>query len=509
MVDVDVAVLSARYRLPRRQLVERPRLDGILAEVVAAGLDDAAVGLSVGSGDEICVRSVAVPVRLRLRSSSDPQLRDAWSRAIAVEIQRALEAGGSNVVRYANRGQAMLDVVRSGLAGDDRRAWAWRRLGLWGLADGASPSACRAETIRALAGTDGLVVPVLAALASSGEVRPIVEALSTADLVRLAMAAVRIPVGRWTASWTDDLPRDRLARVAVIGRPGTDRPLGNALRPAIADAAEPSRRRALAILAAIDAAPELVTAGPATVAAAAARWLATRSLTERPAPPSAGATHGGAKGDPDADDRGSGSVEHLVPGSDPTSREAAATDEIEAMAGLSNAAEIAPSAVAESEAAGLLFLLHVVAELDLAERLRTSVAFAGRAGRWWFHRLGLELAGIEPDDPAALAFTGLSPTDRPPSADAPAPTQRELRAVRRFAVEVRAALADRLGPAAGAPRTLAGRVVARRGRIVADPGWIELQLALAEVDLDVRRAGLDLDPGFVPWLGCVVRFRYD
>jgi hypothetical protein len=30
----------------------------------------------------------------------------------------------------------------------------------------------------------------------------------------------------------------------------------------------------------------------------------------------------------------------------------------------------------------------------------------------------------------------------------------------------------------------------------------------SQVDMTVRRAGLDLDPGWVPWLGRVVQFHY-
>jgi len=51
-------------------------------------------------------------------------------------------------------------------------------------------------------------------------------------------------------------------------------------------------------------------------------------------------------------------------------------------------------------------------------------------------------------------------------------------------------------------------VTDRSGRIEREQGWVDVHLALADVDVDVRRAGLDLDPGWVPWLGCVVRFRY-
>ena len=30
-----------------------------------------------------------------------------------------------------------------------------------------------------------------------------------------------------------------------------------------------------------------------------------------------------------------------------------------------------------------------------------------------------------------------------------------------------------------------------------------------QVATEIRRAGLDLDPGYVPWLGVVVRFIYE
>jgi hypothetical protein len=41
------------------------------------------------------------------------------------------------------------------------------------------------------------------------------------------------------------------------------------------------------------------------------------------------------------------------------------------------------------------------------------------------------------------------------------------------------------------------------------PGWVEVYLPLDGVDVAVRRAGLDVDPGWVPWLGTVVMFRYE
>jgi hypothetical protein len=37
---------------------------------------------------------------------------------------------------------------------------------------------------------------------------------------------------------------------------------------------------------------------------------------------------------------------------------------------------------------------------------------------------------------------------------------------------------------------------------------LDVSLPLEEADIRVRRAGLDLDPGWVPWFGRVVRFHY-
>ena len=36
----------------------------------------------------------------------------------------------------------------------------------------------------------------------------------------------------------------------------------------------------------------------------------------------------------------------------------------------------------------------------------------------------------------------------------------------------------------------------------------DLSFAMTDLDLDVRRAALDVDPGWVDWLGCWVRFHY-
>jgi hypothetical protein len=47
------------------------------------------------------------------------------------------------------------------------------------------------------------------------------------------------------------------------------------------------------------------------------------------------------------------------------------------------------------------------------------------------------------------------------------------------------------------------------GRLWATETHLDLDLTTIEVDVELRLAGLDLDPGWVPWLGRVVTFHYD
>jgi len=51
-------------------------------------------------------------------------------------------------------------------------------------------------------------------------------------------------------------------------------------------------------------------------------------------------------------------------------------------------------------------------------------------------------------------------------------------------------------------------IVLRPGRILLTRTDLDVTLSMETVDLRVRRAGLDLDPGWLPWFGRVVRFHY-
>lgn len=52
------------------------------------------------------------------------------------------------------------------------------------------------------------------------------------------------------------------------------------------------------------------------------------------------------------------------------------------------------------------------------------------------------------------------------------------------------------------------RVVQRAGQVWLSPHRVDVMLPLTGADIRIRRAGYDIDPGYVSWLDCVIHFHY-
>jgi hypothetical protein len=165
----------------------------------------------------------------------------------------------------------------------------------------------------------------------------------------------------------------------------------------------------------------------------------------------------------------------------------------------------------ETPFAGLLFLVPVLEQLGFAEFLEAHPALAESD---FAARLLLFVGartGMMPDDPMALVLGELqrfefrerfalpeaaqallaSPA---PRAQIDTPQAAWLTALRRWCRR-----RARIGLAT---------LVCRPGRIAASLTHLEIYFNLADADLRVRRVALDVDPGWVPWLGRVVHFEY-
>ena len=142
---------------------------------------------------------------------------------------------------------------------------------------------------------------------------------------------------------------------------------------------------------------------------------------------------------------------------------------------------------------GLLFLLNVLA-LTPVQSLLGDRNLPGCGWRW-LARLAATL-GLEPDPPLA-AFLATEAALASPDALAVLPPLAEEARLEAFA-------ATRYG--ADLWRADAFRLPAR---IVATPSHVDAHFRLADARLGLRRAGLDLNPGWLPWLGRVVTFHFD
>ena len=160
---------------------------------------------------------------------------------------------------------------------------------------------------------------------------------------------------------------------------------------------------------------------------------------------------------------------------------------------------------AGSECAGLLFVINVLRDAGLIDPLLDDPALAQRSSRWILHRLALALVPAEPGDAAVLAFAGLGPHEMPPASEEEMPAADERAALLRHARLCIEHTCARFEDPAG---DCFYNVCARHGEIVAEPGWIEIRFPLSTIATDIRRAGLDLDPDYVDWLGLVMKFTY-
>jgi hypothetical protein len=136
-----------------------------------------------------------------------------------------------------------------------------------------------------------------------------------------------------------------------------------------------------------------------------------------------------------------------------------------------------------------------------APHARASPAFAlRRAGRY---RLLTDRAGrlsfaCIPERRGVRQLAGGASVRRRPDTGAP-PPDLAIRAVH-------LALAKYVRRSAGLGLR---RLVHRRGLVLATATHVDVTFPGDVIELPLRRAGLDLDPGWVPWLGRVVAYHYD
>jgi hypothetical protein len=538
--------LTVRWRPLAAGLSDPGRCER-LSRAVDRGPLDAAIDVDAGSGEVVCVRAVEVPLVRVTADLTDDELLERLAAAIAASVETAVsDARGHEaaVVRYRTRAHAALDVAVSLSRGDHVREWAWRQLGLWPAGGLAA----------ALAEEPGLLPGLLSAAAEAGALGSLAVLLGPArldDLVRAAWSAAGAPLPRWTdvlgpgvaepgdadfAAAMALLARGALGRMLLAGVDLPQQSVVAASAAALLDGEPSLALRPEARVTRLVAAAALVSLGRSRRRSDGAETGAGRrtfggngAATQ---PPPAGkdtirlrtAQGAAAEKTPLSAEASFSGVDVSVSssGADASAPTAgarqAASDTGARVSGAGDPDSAERSGVA-TEFGGLPFLLHLIERCGLPERAaRGELADPGlvrvlyQIGNRILQRLLGASAVPDPDDAALACLCGRAPVpgwcsgldvgELSVAADHLTDGEAE-----RLIAALRASLEP--SELAAAPEgELLAAVYRRRGRVVADPGWIDIHLDPVEVSTDVRRAGLDLDLGYRPWLGCVVRFVY-
>ena len=458
--------------------------------VVESELETALAAVTLPDG-HVCLPSLTVPVRLGPWGSA--------ARSWAEQIAAALAVAARDAVVYPRLLDAVVDLLVSVGRGDLHRAWAWRGLGL--TTDPDRPDAAAA----ALTGRPELAVAALVAAAARGPL-PLTAAgwVAVARRVGALVAPASptgAPVGPSSTSLGDVLasPVARRLPAEITALPEADRrEVGRLLVLCAAPALARSPAAVTAVAALLREVPgPRVTSEPgpdpvphatdredvasAAASAAAAAPAPAWAPEPDPAPRMPAA-------DPSTPDRAP----------DPTRRAAPERPDPET-AGARTGAEIGgPPAAVLSAAGGVFFLLAATGVPELPGP-PPPPALVDQPFITVVPLLAARLGGVDLDDPAVHVLAG-QPTE--PLAE---PTADQDAALGVLAEQVTAWFRTLLRPEPDDDLRWLWR---RPARIAAEPGWVEVTYDLDDVDTRVRAAGLDLDPGFVWWLGSVVRYRY-
>jgi hypothetical protein len=472
-----------------------------------------------------CIRELACHVLLDV-DANDEALLSAWALDLIAGVQAATHRAESadDVVFYPSRELAVLDCIVSTEAGRTERLWAWRQLGLVTAAD-APGSGGGLDCVRMLADSARTVTPLFRSLRALGLLDQFIDRLHDSELTTLVSLAA--PQATWALkraaehAFSLEMRIHRgpatASAVAVVNRLLDDSSILRQCRTR----SSPEAAAAVVVLAAVES-----DAGWATTVSAAT-WLSVIDAWLDRVHPASGPTLERAANAPDSiretaielatKNRLAARPETAAPEPTWTNDDGVPQEPTDVGDTLATSTSVEPDGGDTAElvssaapnprtgAAGLLFLLNVI-----DEEMITS---------WWdrfagekpLHQLLRAIAtdivrrvGIHDLDPAVLVFAGEWPdaTDR---ASGTALEDLDPR-VETCTDDVLAAL-ERWLQRTEVQIDLA-ELVTRSGLIGGAVPWIEVTLPMDDISIVIRCAALDADPGWIPWLGTVLRFRY-
>jgi hypothetical protein len=370
---------------------------------------------------------------------------------------------------------ALIQRLAQGSSGDDGRAWFWRS-----AIPGWQPGATSIQAGRVLLGSL-LNLDIGSHLLAQAFQRLVVS--RSLDVILCAVREQDGPVLLQRYGWRNaDRPVDSISLEQVAAR---RMPFPRAWLPVLLRWVTqwgPSDARSLWLVAVAVQSWRLESAGPSEVLSEARALLRTiiSGIEVPPASPS-----------PDDESQARVSEETSAAGH---ADEPAISEESRQLEGVP----------VYTPYAGFLFLIPLLVRVGLSRAIQDHPEWVDSQVPWRLLRSLADRLSIPVDDPVYLWLSG-------DVAGGPEEVHRERDEF--GAKEVDAIV----GHWRKAMRSWC-RLQAHLGlfNLVRRPGWVscsqthvEVWMPLSDIDLRIRRAGLDIDPGWVPWLGQVIRFHYD
>ena len=524
MVVLRIDRLHARYHDVAPG--EADRLDRAFRHLSTDGLDETLDSGLGGDAYAVCIPSLTVELELAIDRAIGT-IADAWRRSLASAIDERVARGGSVVV-YPREFDAATDVCRSVAAADNDRIWAWEQLGF--VPRGASTGT--PAMVDRIVRDRPTMIPALVGAMPPGQRIPMTD-LGWRRCARAFAEAVRRPgsprqpaPSAAPSSSSSSAPSSSASEsteptMRVIA---ADRVV-DVLPPSVWLAAPESERAALIELAMSCVAP-LSLADPVAIESV------TDTVRERVAGPRPGVRRDEHRSPREQEGRGEAVVDAMRPSgasdSSTTAGGSPAADPLpigEAAPGVSGepdgdrddqlhvAAETTDPALEDgtglltSAFGGVWYLARPIEDLDVLGALSQGPASGVPAGHA-LRRVVAKATGVDPSDPAVVALvnddTDLLDPGGSAGEDGNQGHDRLIEhAITEQATVLREWFVDRVG--AADPLDWVWR---RNATMEVERGWIEVTFLLDDVDLRLRRTGVDFDPGYLWWRGAVVRFRH-
>ena len=501
MTTVAINRVKTVMRIPASAMREKSRVERIVGaaiDQVESALEQA--GLSPLG--HLCIKNLHTIVRLRLHEP-DSILAAKLGRAIALAIDGARRGDSNSSVYYSSRVHLLIDLITSAMRADFARSWAWTQLAIWRDDAGQSASAAAEQVMRTLANESQYAIAALSHVARDRYA--FIEMLRWAPQASwIVLTQVALKAAGPSIDFLEPIDTEphSIARPIAI-RMESQSAIAQALSTATFLDLPRATVRSLAVLVVLEVEPAAIRPGaePTLALIDEIERLLQRAIAGESALPSS-----------DIDERMQqrDAIERAERSPDSDSEVRSDPRAIEALHGESPLAEVRREAA--TEAGGLLYLINLATRIGLPDFLLADQRLARRGLRWALHQLAMTLLCLDARDPATLCFAGLLPDAVPPDSDDLLPNDDELLALAEYRTMIfeglRASLATFLDQPDQPDADLLEFVCRRRAQIFADPGWIEAHFSSADISTEIRHAGLDFDPGWISWLGVVVRFVY-